>query len=159
MKSAKMKTSCGVIIINQQFEILLGHATSQKWWDLPKGGIHADESPVDCAIRECYEETNLKFTPAQLTDLGLRDYTKNKKLHLFYLIVNSSDFDVNTLMCHTHFTNKQKAVLPEMDAYKWVHHGELESHCGESMLVTLNIALIDVISRELEKSTKLLRQS
>lgn len=137
-----MKTSCGIIILNNKREILLGHTTGQQCWDLPKGGIHPDEAPVDCAVRECYEETNLKFEPSHLQDLGVYDYIKTKNLHLFYIIVKSNiPLDLTKLTCHTYFTHKNGNMFPEMDDYKWVDVSELSEYCVPSMVGCLHSAL------------------
>ena len=50
--------------------VLLCHVTGQRHWDLPKGGIHAGETPAEAALRETMEETGLIFAPAALVDLG-----------------------------------------------------------------------------------------
>jgi 8-oxo-dGTP pyrophosphatase MutT (NUDIX family) len=36
------------------------------WWELPGGGIDPDETFVDTAIRELFEETGLRVDPAQI---------------------------------------------------------------------------------------------
>lgn len=36
-------------------------------WDLPGGGREGDESPVDCALRELWEEFGLKIAPSALS--------------------------------------------------------------------------------------------
>ncbi len=36
-------------------------------WDLPGGGSEPDETPVECALRELYEEFTLTLTPERLT--------------------------------------------------------------------------------------------
>ncbi len=35
-------------------------------WDLPGGGRERGESPFDCALRETWEETGLRFSPADV---------------------------------------------------------------------------------------------
>ena len=54
---APRRLSCGILILNAQHELLLCHVTGQDHWDLPKGGAHADESPLQAALRETREET------------------------------------------------------------------------------------------------------
>ncbi len=36
------------------------------WWELPGGGIDPDETFVDTAVRELFEETGLRIDPAQV---------------------------------------------------------------------------------------------
>ncbi|MCP3969823.1 MAG: NUDIX domain-containing protein [Rhodobacteraceae bacterium] len=35
-------------------------------WDLPGGGRETGESPLDCALRECWEEAGLRLRPADV---------------------------------------------------------------------------------------------
>ena len=50
-------TSYGVLILNEHGQLLLAHATGRQYWDIPKGGAEAGESPREAAIREVQEET------------------------------------------------------------------------------------------------------
>ena len=34
--------------------------------EFPGGKCHVDESPTDCAVRECFEETGLRIVPVRL---------------------------------------------------------------------------------------------
>jgi len=53
---------CGanVIIENEKGEILLHHRTDRDWWGLPGGAMELGESLEETAIREVFEEVNLK---------------------------------------------------------------------------------------------------
>lgn len=56
-----MEKSAGILII-QDNKILLGHPTRQtrqKVFSIPKGHVEDDESKIDAAIRETYEEVGL----------------------------------------------------------------------------------------------------
>ena len=37
------------------------------YWDLPGGGIEPGETPLQCVLRETYEELNLAIDPDQIT--------------------------------------------------------------------------------------------
>jgi len=43
------------------------------FWDLPGGGREGNESPMACALRECYEELGLKVPPASVVWQGAFD--------------------------------------------------------------------------------------
>lgn len=135
-----MKTSCGIIILNEINEILMGHVTGNKFYDIPKGLQDESEEPVICAIRECQEEISLVFDDTKLTDLGRFAYNKEKNLHLFLTYVNKDSIKLDELFCDSffehHYTKKQ---TPEVDGFKWVSVGEVVSHCAKSMgnLLTL----------------------
>ncbi len=58
-----MEISAGLLIV-QQNRILLGHPTNAPWYGtytIPKGKVEEDESLIDAAIRETYEEMGIKI--------------------------------------------------------------------------------------------------
>lgn len=131
-----MKLSCGIIIINEHSQLLMGHATGQSFYDIPKGGLDENEEPIVCAIRECGEETSIVFTTSQLKDLGEYKYNAAKNLHLFTVFVKSNDYNLSQLKCESFFEHPMsKKVLPEVDGFKWVDISEesFNKHCAKSM--------------------------
>lgn len=50
---------CGVIVLNEKNEVLLGLRADSKKWGLPGGKIELNESAIDGAFREMFEETGL----------------------------------------------------------------------------------------------------
>ena len=57
---------CDVFVVNSENKVLLIRRTDNNMWALPGGCQNLDETPKDCAIRECFEETGLHV---QITDL------------------------------------------------------------------------------------------
>ena len=53
-------SASGGVVKNQFQQILLIHKNNI--WDLPKGKIESGEAPVDTAMREVFEETNVSVT-------------------------------------------------------------------------------------------------
>lgn len=50
--------SCGVVIVRRaEAKVLLLRAYN--YWDFPKGGVEAGETPFDAAVREVREETGI----------------------------------------------------------------------------------------------------
>lgn len=62
---AKMLLTCGDAILVMQRDDLPGLPWAGMW-DLPGGGAEPGETPQDCALRVCYEETGLRLSPARL---------------------------------------------------------------------------------------------
>ena len=59
----RMKTlSCGILVLNDQHELLLCHVTGAWHWDIPKGTAEPGESPITAALRETREECGLDFS-------------------------------------------------------------------------------------------------
>ena len=56
----KYKKTAGGIIINKDHKIVLVNNSNKDWWSLPKGGIEKNETTLEAAKREIFEETGLK---------------------------------------------------------------------------------------------------
>lgn len=129
-----MKTSCGVIILNEQNEILMGHVTGQKFNDIPKGLLEEQEVPLACALRECQEETALILDAPRMQEIGLQPYNKEKNLHLFLYCVNKAEIKLESLECQSFFEHfYSKKMVPEVDSFSWVALSEVEAKCAKSM--------------------------
>ncbi|QPI13997.1 nudix hydrolase [Serratia phage 4S] len=142
-----MKVSAGVICINKfrgQPFLLVGHATGQKYWDLPKGGIDEGERPIDAAIREFKEEFDVTIYPENLTELGRLAYTPKKDLHLF---ITQIPVDINECKCNSLFTDFRGQEVYEMDDFMWIpiDKESIEANMSKSMARTL--------LRQFERST------
>lgn len=81
-----MERSAGILFLNNG-SVLMGHATETPHWDIPKGHIEKGESPINAAIRECFEETGVVVEQHELLSLGLIDYTSKKSLCYSYMWV------------------------------------------------------------------------
>ena len=132
------RLSCGIVILNAQREILLCHVTGQNHWDLPKGGIDADESPLDAALRETREESGLRLAADALIDLGRFRYTAKKNLHLFATLLPR--IDVAELRCESHYLDRHSGRrLPEMDGFGWFALARVDALCTPKMAAVLNV--------------------
>jgi 8-oxo-dGTP pyrophosphatase MutT (NUDIX family) len=142
------RLSCGIVIVNQQHELLLCHVTGRGHWDLPKGGIDADETPIDAALRETREETGLVLAADELMDLGRFAFSERKDLHLF--ATRMQRFDVARLWCESHFSEYWTGRrLPEMDAYGWFGFDRAGTLCAPKLarLLRESIALSTVLAQ------------
>ena len=141
------RLSCGVVILNDQAELLLCHVTGQDHWDLPKGGIHAGETPLAAALRETEEETGLRLEDSALLDLGCMPYRLRKDLHLFGVLLPR--FDPATLWCASRFSDAAGERLPEMDGYAWFPFAQVHQRCSRKLAVVLldRMNLQDVLRR------------
>ena len=117
------RQSVKVFIINDTKKILFlrinnGDGAAGKW-DLPGGGIEADEKNKDAVIREVQEETSLKIKNIK------KLYEKNAKLDVperdvhsdwIFYIADAENLDV--VMNPSHWDKLHGA--PEHNEYKWV---------------------------------------
>lgn len=128
------KLSCGIVILNEQGEILMGHSTGNKFYDIPKGELDAGETPIACAIRECEEECGLKFESTQLKDLGQHAYNKEKDLHLFLVRSPKAKINMEKLVCNSFFEHYfSKKMVPEVDSFEWIPVSQVVEKCAKSM--------------------------
>jgi 8-oxo-dGTP pyrophosphatase MutT (NUDIX family) len=134
---APRRLSCGILILNAQQELLLCHVTGQDHWDLPKGGAHEGESPLQAALRETREETSLELAADALRELGRFDYRPKKDLYLFATLMPR--FDVAQLRCESQFSQYATGQrLPEMDGYDWVRFERVAELCTPKLTAVLH---------------------
>ena len=79
----------GVIIINQQGEVLLGKRSSQHapYWSIPGGHMEAGESFEQAAQREIFEETGLNINEMKVIGLCNNPATGVKKVNIQFRFV------------------------------------------------------------------------
>ena len=128
------------MVLLEARELLLCHVTGQRHWDLPKGGIHPGETPIDAALRETQEETGLRLCADALLDIGCHAYTSRKDLHLFACL--SPRIDPRELHCPSSFVDRVSGrARPEMDGFGWFAIDRLGELCTSRMAAVLVQAL------------------
>jgi len=149
---AGLVLSCGVLVMNRQRELLMGHATGTPRWDIPKGVGEPDESALQAAVREAREETGLEFEPGDLLDLGRFAYLRAKDLHLHAALIER--IDPVRCVCSTHYVDARGRDRPEMDGHAWVGFDALSTRAGKSLTtllssrVSLDAVIGDLLERE-----------
>lgn len=134
--------SCGVLLLNEADELLLCHVTGASHWDIPKGCLDEGETPWEAVIREAREETGLMLRPDRLLELGRLAYRPDKALHLFLGNVSRLQLDPATCVCTSYFEHPtSQRLLPEVDAFAWVHWTAIRSHCAKRMGAVLTETL------------------
>ena len=142
------RISCGVIVVNDDAELLLCHVTGQDHWDLPKGGPNDGETPLQAALRETREETGLALDGAGLLDLGRLPYRARKDLHLF--ATRLPRIDPGLLSCESRFADSVTGMrLPEMDGFGWFPFAEIPQLCSPKLaaVLTQRLDLPELLSR------------
>lgn len=139
--------SCGVVLLDAHGRVLLAHATETSHWDIPKGHGEEGEAPHVTALREMVEETGIAIEPARLKDLGLFVYRRDKDLHLFGARATADELDLSTCTCTSLFPRRSDgALIPEMDAYRWVAPDEVEKFASRSLsrLFETTLSLVEL---------------
>lgn len=137
-----MKITAGLFLVRRDNKILICHPTkaSDAVWSIPKGMLDSGEEPIDGAVRETFEETNVDVSKWKfLHRLNPVKYKKkNKELHTFAIFEtqNLFDFDSFDFKCAS---NVPEALggYPEMDGYKWVTLKEARPLLHEAQVTCL----------------------
>jgi 8-oxo-dGTP pyrophosphatase MutT (NUDIX family) len=140
-------TSCGLVILNEDGEVLLAHATETTHWDIPKGQPDPGETEIQTALRETREETGLQIDRRQLLDLGLFSYRHDKNLYLFAARLSRAQADIGSCTCVSMFPRRRDGqLIPEMDAYRWVAAQDVATYASASLtrLFTHKLSLADL---------------
>jgi 8-oxo-dGTP pyrophosphatase MutT (NUDIX family) len=121
-RKGDIRSRAGIVITDGTY-ILAEQPTNmiQKGWklDLPKGHLQRGESPLQGAIREVYEETNIKFEPWKLTR-PIQTVCDGDPLFLFYAEIDGL-IPVNLLSCASTFVDEDGIRKPEVEAYYWLN--------------------------------------
>ena len=130
--------SCGVIIKNELDEVLMCHVTGNDYFDFPKGVKEENETRIDCAIRETFEETGLDVDWKKLVNLGEFEYLVTKTLHLFQLDVRKDSIDFDKLKCNSYFIDSySKEERLEVDYYQWIKAKEVFNNVNTRLKTTI----------------------
>ena len=108
--------SVGVLFVyDKKILMCKSYSWNEGLWDLCKGKREDMETPIDCILRECWEETNILLDTKKLIDLGRHRYLKNKDLYLFRY--DADEFNIEDCKCNSTFEYRGQEV-PEIVGYK-----------------------------------------
>ena len=76
--------------------LLVRHTYGNTEWDLPGGGIHKGEEPVEAARREMEEELGVQLeNPRPLGQISLRAYRARDRIHCFHAEIGPADLTID----------------------------------------------------------------
>ncbi len=112
--SENQATRIGVAIVFSGDQLLVGvreaHQVLAGAHEFPGGKCLPDETPEQCAIRECQEETGLAVQVVELLDRRVHDYPHGRvEVSFFECITESNVSD------------------PLLGNFRWIRRNELES--------------------------------
>lgn len=115
-----------IVVFNPAGEIflILGHdidEPSQTWWFTPGGGIEAEESPADAAVRELREETGLVVDKKRLIGPVLMRYstfhfaakTRKQDEEFFVIHIDESEAELINSGRNREWTTLEHHVLDD----------------------------------------------
>jgi|LakMenE01Jun11ns_1017448.scaffolds.fasta_scaffold8774790_1 septum formation protein len=110
MAKDKIKVVAGTIIQYGNKILMCKRAEKQAYggeWSIPLGSVHSNESPINGAKREFFEETNIKLTG----DIKLIDIITKEKGTMIYV----------------YYKNSGKELMPDLENAK---DGSEHTECG-----------------------------
>ena len=132
IRDGDVKARAGLLITDGDYLLACKPTPSPRWpnpkLDTPKGHIQKGESPMNAAIRECYEETNILFEPWKLN--RPMQFTMNGEPLYLWEVRLSEMPPVERLSCASTFIDDTTGRrLPEMAGYVYlrIHNGELHN--------------------------------
>ena len=145
---AKVKAA-GLFLVNTENKILIGHPTNHdpNFWSIPKGKIDEGETPLEAAIRETYEESNVKLFK-DLHDfvyIGKYVYRHKKKDIMLYAHFEQSKgyWDNISIQCNSNVP-EERGGFPEMDGYRWVTTDEARELLHKTQIDALDVLDIKI---------------
>jgi 8-oxo-dGTP pyrophosphatase MutT (NUDIX family) len=105
----------GCILISPQNKILTVKGRVSDKWSFPKGHIEANETTLQCALRELYEETGVSISPYNYHSYKQFKHPIHKKLNTagYYIYYVSEEYP-------THIFD-----IEEVSEAKWLSWNEL----------------------------------
>lgn len=129
--------TCATMILSQDKQhILMGKIAKQNKYDLPKGRLEEGETFIDAAIRELYEETNIKLDKSvyeeyqDVKNVKVIRYNNEKNMVLFFIY----DKD-NQYLSEENFANIKSNV--------YIDHHKIYPELSDFKLINLNKLLND----------------
>lgn len=126
MTVIKKEVSAGILFFTKDKELFMGRVTNSglgagmpSRWDIPKGHIEKDETPLRAAIRECWEETGfIDYDASLLVDLGRQKYASNKDLHVFLYPLPVRHEQFKDCICTAYHEDPETGErFPEIDRF------------------------------------------
>ena len=146
-----LRIGVGIVVLNKNNKIFVAKRIDnpKDFWQMPQGGVDQNESYLDAAYRELYEETNIKeielikeveeFTTYELPDhlLGIiwKGKFKGQKQKWFIVRFVGNEDEINI-----------KTKKPEFLDWKWIDVNEITKK-----VVDFKYEVYKKVKKEVEK--------
>lgn len=126
------RPNVGIIIANQQSQLLWAKKIGFSTWQFPQGGISENETPLDALYRELYEEVGLKAVDVEVvgeTKTWLRyvvpkKYRRKCKAGKQVCIGQKQKWFLLRILSDENNVQLDKHTTPEFDNWRWIDYWE-----------------------------------
>jgi 8-oxo-dGTP pyrophosphatase MutT (NUDIX family) len=152
-----MVKSAGIFIVRKDGKVLICHPTNAESdeWSIPKGKVEEDETFIEAAIRETYEETNINlkknydFVIHMFKPVMYKHGMKTLYPFLFHEKEDSNfDWDNIEIKCNSNVP-EERGGFPEMDDFMFVSLDKAKKY-----LHSTQVACLGKIKEIIEKTNK-----
>lgn len=110
-------------LIRSGNKFLLCRSSGSDKWTIPKGHVEENETTLDAAYRETYEETGLDLHKLNFVDVW-KHFSHMYSLRNKDVVVFFADDKTGMLIDEQLFCESINGESPEIDDYKWVNYKE-----------------------------------
>lgn len=139
----KKTVAAGIFLLRDDHKILVCHPTNHApdFWSIPKGKVDGEETTLQAAIRETFEETNIDVKAYKaIKALTPVNYGHKKKILHPYILWeyanNNFDWNAFDIKCNSNVP-EARGGFPEMDGFKWVSITEAYNLLHETQVACL----------------------
>jgi len=123
VKAGDVNARAGLLITDGEHFLVCKPTPSSRYphpeLDIPKGHLRLNEQPIDAALRECYEETNIRFEPWKLN--AFKKFTLYGEPFFVWEVYLSELPSLERLSCKSNFIDDASGrELPEMAGYAYI---------------------------------------
>ncbi|MFP3036850.1 MAG: RNA pyrophosphohydrolase [Arsenophonus sp. ER-BJ3-MAG3] len=122
------RLNVGIVICNQQGQLLLARRSGQHSWQFPQGGINPEESLKQTMYRELFEEIGLDSKDVKILT-STRNWLRYKLPKRFVrwdikpvCIGQKQRWFLLQLICNEKNINMKISKTPEFDRWRWVSY-------------------------------------
>lgn len=122
------RSNVGIVICNQQGQVLWARRYGQHSWQFPQGGINEGETAEQAMFRELFEEVGLTTKQVRIVAVtrGWLRYKLPKRLVRWdtepICIGQKQKWFLLQLVCADTDINMQCSGTPEFDSWRWVSY-------------------------------------
>ena len=122
------RPNVGIILANQDGQVLWARRIGQDAWQFPQGGIHAGETPVQAMYRELKEEVGLEPEHVEMMACtrGWLKYRLPKRMvrhqNVPICVGHKQKWFLLKIKCSDNQVNHTSGDTPEFDGWDWVSY-------------------------------------